>query len=379
MMTKVVFLMRDFRLGGGEKSTVSLMNQLDRFRFDISVIVLDDTGPLKDELASDISLVSLRSSQGNALQFLPRIIFLSRKLRTALKQIDPDVVVGTSWFLNLTAAKIVHDIHSMNAQLLLINHNPVKNLVFRSTCFGLLAPVKRLITGILFRRADRVIAITDIMGVDLKEVLKLSDNSVVIICNGISCGSTIEAAKSADIPDLMTPYMVSVGRLEYEKGGDLLLQAFENISHLLPHRLLIIGDGSMRKHLEQQVERAHLTGRVCFVGELPNPYPIMKHSDFLVLSSRWDAFPYVLLESLALELPIISTDCEGPAKILGNGEYGLLVKRGAVTELASAMLRFATDSSLRDSYKLRSRARAMEFDSGTMIKQYESLFCGLKC
>lgn len=71
MMTKVVFLMRDFRLGGGEKSTVSLMNQLDRFRFDISVIVLDDTGPLKDELASDISLVSLRSSQGNALQFLP--------------------------------------------------------------------------------------------------------------------------------------------------------------------------------------------------------------------------------------------------------------------------------------------------------------------
>lgn len=378
-MNKVVFLMRDFRMGGGEKSTVFLMNQLDRSRFNISVIVLDDAGPLKDELASDVNLVSLNSSQGNAFQFLPRQISLSRKLRTILKKIDPDVVVGTSWFLNLTAAKIVCDIHSMNARLLLVNHNPVRNLVFRSTCFGLLAPVKRLITGISLRRADKVIAITDIMRDDLKEVLKLSDSSVVVICNGISCGSTMEAARSADISDMTTPYFVSVGRLEYEKGGDLLLQAFEKISHLLPHRLLIIGDGSMRKNLEQQAERAHLAGKVCFIGELPNPYPVMKQSDFLVLSSRWDAFPYVILESLALELPIISTDCDGPVKILGNGEYGLLVKRGAVTELADAMLRFATDSSLRDSYKLRSFARAMDFDSCAMIKQYESLFCDSEC
>lgn len=378
MAKKAVFLMRDFRMGGGEKSTVSLMNYLVQSCFDISVIVLNDAGPFKGELATGIRLHSLHTSQGSAILFLPRLIGTGRKLKSLLKQIRPDVVVGTSWFLNLTAASIIRDIHLMGARFLLINHNPVRDLVLRSTCFSLLAPVKRLITGRLFGRADMVVAITDVMRDDLRKFLNLQDSNMVVIRNGISCELTQSRAKEdAEISGLQTPYLVYVGRLEHEKGVDLLIDAFEKVACQLPHCLLIVGDGSQRADLEQMVKRAHLPGRVYFTGELTNPYPAMKRADFIVLPSRWDAFPYVLLESLALELPIISTDCEGPVKILDNGEYGVIVKKGEVANLAAAIVHFATNDSLRNSFRSKSFTRAMEFSSDRMMTQYESLFARL--
>lgn len=377
-MKKLVFLMLDFRSGGGEKCTVSLMNNLDRSRFEITVIVLEDTGLFKNELATDIKVISLCNSQGNAMLFLPRLISISRQLKIIIKKIHPDVVIGTCWFLNLIAALIINDIHLIDARLLLINHYPVRDLVFKSTFYNMFAPVKRWITSYLFRRADKVVAITDFMREELIKVLKLAEINVVVICNGISCESIIsDAINIADNQNITTPYIVSVGRLEYEKGFDLLLDAFESVATQLPHSLLIVGEGSQRKYLERMVELANLSGRIFFFGELYNPYPAMKHGDFLVLSSRWESFSYVLLESLALELPIISTDCEGPLKILENGEYGLLVKKGEVVDLADALMLFATDPGLRDSFRLKSLSRAMAFSADRMMEHYESLFSNL--
>ena len=80
----------------------------------------------------------------------------------------------------------------------------------------------------------------------------------------------------------------------------------------------------------------------------------MKCADFLVLPSRWDEFPYVLLEALALEIPIVATECEGSREILGNGDYGLLVQQGDNSRLADAILRFATIPALRDSFRSKS-------------------------
>ena len=373
MVKKLIFLMRDFSIGGGERFTVSLMNSLDRSRFEVIVIVLDDTGPFKAELATDIRVISLSDSQGNALQFLPKLIKLSLRLRAIIRKLRPDLVIGTRWFLSLVAALIIHDIHSIKARLFLINHIPVQAIFSRST--RLVAPIKRWITASLFRRADRVIAITDFMRNQLIEILNLAGEKVVVVHNGLSLESTVSDANiSADKTNVAAPYIVSVGRLEYEKGFDLLIDAFEAVAEQLPHSLVIVGDGSQRKSLERKVELANLSGRVFFSGEQHNPYPTMKHGDFLVVPSRCEAFSYVVLESLALELPIISTDCEGPVNILANGEYGLLVKKSEVKGLAGAILQFATDPGLKDSFRVKSLSRAMEYSSDKMIREYETLF-----
>lgn len=378
MAIKIAFLMRDFRRGGGEKSTLSLMNHLARSDFDIAVIVLNDVGPLKEELASEVRQYALRTSQGNAILFLPRLKVVGQRLRVLFEQFHPDIVVGTSWFLNLSAASIACEIHSMGARLVVINHNPVRDLAFRSSWFSVLAPVKRFITGQFFAKADRIVAITDVMRDDLKEVLHLPENKLVVIRNGISCSLT--QSKSDEVvhmPALSSPYLVYVGRLEYEKGVDLLIDAFAIAAHRMPHTLLVIGDGGHRASLEQQVRRANLSERVVFAGGSSNPYPAMKRADFLVVPSRWDAFPYVILEALALELPIIATDCEGPVKILDNGDYGVIVKKGNVSQLAAAMVRIAGDAGLKASLRMKSVFRAMEFSSGKMLEQYETLFRNL--
>jgi len=374
MTNTLFFLMRNFNIGGGEKFTVSLMNNLDRTLFKIVVIVLDDVGPLKKELANDIKVISLNSLQGNALEFLPKLTYISTKLKNLIEVYKPDVVISTNWFLNLVSSLITNCIHKSNARLLLINHTPVRDLLFRSTFYNMLVPVKVIITRILFNRADKIVAITDSMSYDLKQFLKLPSDNIATIYNGISVESITSLAKQhCYFSHDNKPYIVSVGRLEYVKGFDLLIQAFASIASKLPHYLFIIGAGSQRSNLEKMVEGFKLKKRIIFLGELVNPCPVMKQADFIVQSSRWEAFPYVILEALTLEVPIIATDCDGPKKILRNGDYGVLVPQNDISQLSKAMLHFAEEPVLRDSYRAKSLSRALDFSFDTMIHKYEKL------
>lgn len=374
-MTKIIFLLRDLEVGGGQKSTVSLINNLDRSLFEVFAVVLENSGPLAAELADDVHVSVLKGSQGTAIHFIPGLINQSNKLKKIVRAIQPQVVVGTNWFLNLIAAFIIKDLHEINSRLILINHNPVRDLLLRSTCLNLFVPVKIFVTRLLFGRADTIVAISDEMHNELKTYLKLSNVNIVTIYNGVSYENIVCLGKQhAGEINIAVPYIIFVGRLEYEKGCDLLIEAFASIAGQLPHSLVIVGAGSMRSQLESLIKRKNLSGRVIFTGELLNPYPLMKYADIFVLSSRWDAFPYVLLESLALELPIIATESEGSKKILGNGNFGLLVKLGDSSRLADAILHLAMNPALRDSFSINGLSRARNFSLSIMIMKYEELF-----
>jgi glycosyltransferase involved in cell wall biosynthesis len=136
---------------------------------------------------------------------------------------------------------------------------------------------------------------------------------------------------------------ISVGRLEIQKDHDTLLRAYRVASPELPGaRLVIVGDGTRREELGRFAHELGVAESVTFAGFVANPYPAIATSDVLVLSSRFEGMPNVVLEALALGRGCVSTDCpSGPAEILVDPALGRLVPVGDVSALAAAMVEVA--------------------------------------
>lgn len=121
-------------------------------------------------------------------------------------------------------------------------------------------------------------------------------------------------------------YIVFIGRLSIVKNIKLLIDAIYEINKMYRLPLLIVGDGVERSYLERRVSQLGIQNIVCFIGNQPNPYPFIKNARLVALSSESEAFPTVLLESLALGKTIVSTPTNGALEILENGKYGYISK-----------------------------------------------------
>ena len=105
--------------------------------------------------------------------------------------------------------------------------------------------------------------------------------------------------------------------------------------------MLIIGEGYLRNNLDNLVKSLNLKDRIIFLGEIPNPYPYLAKCSVLVHCSRWEGLPNVMLEAIALDKFIISSDCRsGPSEIIINKKNGLLFEVNNLDKLVSSLLKY---------------------------------------
>ena len=110
-------------------------------------------------------------------------------------------------------------------------------------------------------------------------------------------------------------YIVHVGKFKREKRHDVLIKAYAKSE--TDKLLVLVGQGALENEYKALVSQLNLTDKVIFAGFHSNPYPLIKHAELLVLSSDFEGLPTVLLESLSLSTPAISSDCpSGPREIL---------------------------------------------------------------
>lgn len=148
---------------------------------------------------------------------------------------------------------------------------------------------------------------------------------------------------------LLRPMLIAMGRLVYQKGFDLLLDAFARVTEEHSEwRLIILGEGPQRAALESQAARLGLDGRVTFPGQVRDPAVYLLQSDLFVLPSRFEGFPNALTEAMACGLPVIAADCpSGPRDIVRHECDGLLVPPDDVRALTEALARLMGDVGLR--------------------------------
>jgi len=132
--------------------------------------------------------------------------------------------------------------------------------------------------------------------------------------------------------------LLAVGRLTWQKGFDLLIEAVA-LCKDLSISLTVLGDGPLRSELVRLAEQCGVSDRVSFLGFQGNPYPFFRQADVFVLSSRVEGLPNVVLESLACGVPVIATPAAGGAMPLLGATGGACVVAESVTSgsLAAAI------------------------------------------
>jgi glycosyltransferase involved in cell wall biosynthesis len=170
--------------------------------------------------------------------------------------------------------------------------------------------------------------------------------------------------------------LIAMGRLEAQKGFDLLLDAFARIADRHSDWFLqILGQGPLRSELEAQALRLNLGKRVQFAGEVADPFSFLCAADLFVFSSRFEGFGMALAEAMACGLPVVSFDCPSvPRDIVRDGVDGILVPPEDVAALAAALDRLMGDAQERHRLGARAPDVTTRFSQDRVLSLWQNLF-----
>ncbi|MFP6604473.1 MAG: glycosyltransferase [Pirellulaceae bacterium] len=336
--------------GGAERITVNLLQALKDFPVQLELVLADKSGPYLGDVPSTVPVVSLGTKH---------IRRSCRPLARYLQKQQPDILLSHLSHANL-AAVLARKRSRTSTRLVLVEHLTMS--AYRGERFRdrFIRPLARL----LYRSAEAVVAVSEGAARDLEQQLRWSPGRVHVIHNPVVDPSVMEASQEPlDHPwaaDHSIPVLLAVGRLTPQKDFATLLKAFALLSEQRSARLVILGDGEERQGLEQLSEQLAITDNVYFAGFVNNPYSWMQRVEGLVLSSRWEALPTVLIEALACGCPITATDCpSGPSEILQQGDYGTLVPMEDPTALCTGILQML--AAKHDAQRYRERGQSFSF------------------
>jgi glycosyltransferase involved in cell wall biosynthesis len=379
-ISRVLFVTPRFSDGGGERIWLSLLTHLDRSRFRPCLAFFEhvDSHFLK-EIPADVPTYDLRQRRRFIFEW-PR---LTIELAKIIRRENPDVVISLlhTWGAVLHLARVLsgrrfaiivnEHIHVSGSLRSLRNKRP------------LLSRLSSCLHRYCYKNADMIVPVAGDVANDLVINHGARMERIRTIYNGIDLDGIRRTAKElVDHPwfDGRRPIIMGIGRLTEQKNFDLLITAFEDVCRHTRARLVILGEGEMRAELERLITRLGLDEHVALMGRQSNPYKYLARSSVFVLSSVGEALPTVLLEAMALGVPIVSTRCpSGPEELLEGGRCGVLVPVGDRSALAAAMISMLEDNTLRAALAERGRAKADGFGLPAMVGAYERCMDGLTC
>lgn len=181
--------------------------------------------------------------------------------------------------------------------------------------------------------------------------------------------------------DVINKRVIAVGRLDYQKGFDRLIQAWELVQHtgkFTGWKLDIYGQGEWQEMLQQMIDKAELQNTVCLNRPTKQIGEEYVKSDMLVMSSNYEGFPMVMIEAMACGLPVVSFDYKcGPKDIIQTGINGLLVPNGDIQALADAMMKVMEDEAYRKMLSLNARKVVDTYSEQAVMAQWIRLFTSI--
>jgi glycosyltransferase involved in cell wall biosynthesis len=361
--TRIALVTTELRMGGAERCLTNLATGLDRDRFEPVVYCLAPN-PAESELVDrlvdasvEVHFLGARSSW--------RFFSTKRKLQHLLDRQAPDIIHTFLFHANVLGALAAK--HRTAARIVL-GVRVADPAIWRLR-------LERLVA----KRAHRVVCVSRSVAQFVHRRAGIPVEKLVVIPNGID-PDQYPPRNVADLTQFGIvcgrPVILFVGRLELQKGVDWLLRLAPAILARMPeHEFLIVGDGPQRRSLSRLANSLGIAANVHFAGRRKDVPEILCAARLLVLPSRWEGMPNVLLEAMAAGLPIVATSAAGVEELLGPESASQVVAFGDDFSFVDRVAAILQDSSQAFSLGQRNRQRAAScFSLADMIKAHEALY-----
>ncbi|PSP39472.1 glycosyl transferase [Halobacteriales archaeon QH_7_65_31] len=318
------------RGGGAERVIVRLANEFVNRDYAVDIVLVKNKGEYLDDVSSSVSIVNL-----DTRRFLAAVPALIQYLRSA----RPDVLLSTIDSANV-AAIIAGNVSFVDTRVIVRISN-----MLSSKEKALDHPKHKIVHWAaqqIYPFANHIIGVSNGVSEDVISYLEVDPNLVTTVYNPVINEALISLKKkSVGHPwfDDSNPVILAVGELSEQKDFQTLIRAFAIIDRTPEPRLVILGEGEKREALIHLSNELGVSDRIDLPGFVNNPYRYMSKCDAFVLSSKWEGCPNVLIEALACDAPVVSTNCpSGPNEILQNGSIAPLVPVGDTEKMAEKIL-----------------------------------------
>ena len=316
------------KAGGADRSIINLINGLTYSRiFFISIFKCK----YKEKFERKINFIPLKSK---------RVFFGMNELKKIVIKIiqennfSKNILISNQNFANVTCVVSLNNIK--NLKLILIERNHINELFYFK---GIKDFIKKIIILIgiklFYRKANSIVGISKTLSKDLSHFIK---QEVTTIYN--PAYNRIEFEKKKFKIKKKGIRLLNVGFLEKQKDQTTLLKAFHIVLKLFPNcHLDIVGRGSQYKNLMLLAKKLKIQDNIKIFTNIDNPEIFYKNCDLFILTSIYEGFANVLVESLKFQCPTITANCKsGPMEIIDNGKYGHYFSVSNYTELSKKII-----------------------------------------
>lgn len=377
---KILYILKSLAaLAGTERIMTAKINYLAKSGYDIMVVTYEQgKHPIVFEINKNVVVKDIDCRFFTLMQYkYPQRTFKYIKMRKAFKtrlkecinNFNPDILITTSY--SLKVMDIIYKVKG-KAKCILESHiNLLSELKEKKTNKSkyLLKTLYTYYDKFTLRYAKRFDKIVTLTKADAQTWQKYTKPCVVIpnFIDNINWGQNKQGTYKK---------IISVGRLNPQKGYDLLIQSCKNVLPKYPDwRLEIFGKGVEYDRLSDMIKQYDLDKQI-YINQ-PTKYIFCEYekSDFYVMSSRFEGFGLVIIEAMSCGLPCISFDCpHGPAEIINDGENGILVENGNVDELAKAIEELINNKEKRIAMGQLALITAQKYSPNSIMTMWVELF-----
>jgi glycosyltransferase involved in cell wall biosynthesis len=370
MKIKILFLIHDLGHGGAEKVLVNLVNNLDKNKFDVTVLALFGGGVNEQFIASDVTVKTIweKPIPGNS-----RImkLFSPQFLHKLCVKDDYDIEVS---YLEGPSARIVSGCTNSEVKKICWIHSTMASESNVAVGFRNLREAIEC-----YSKFDKMLFVSK--GVrDAFETFCGTSNSSEIAYNTNESDRIIQLSKEKvdDATFMANEFkIVSVGKITKHKGFDKLARITKRLQEDgIPAHLYALGTGPLEGEIRQYLTENGLSDYYTFLGYQTNPYKYISKCDLFVCASKAEGFSTATTEALILGIPVCTVRVSGMDELLGENEYGIITENSEEA-LYQGIKKLLDDPELLAHYKKQAEIRGKIFSTENTVKAVEKMLLSL--
>lgn len=372
---KVLFLIESLAGGGAEKVLATLVQHIDKECFDVTVCPISGGGKYEDAIRKIVTYRAILNDPEDGSVWKKWLYVLKHHLvykwlplswvcRSFVPQ-GNDVEVA---FVEGFATKLLS--HSMNnkAKKYAWVHCNMDKDHWTTSIYPTLEDEE-----VVYNRYDQIFCVSNTAVQGFIQTFPGVTTPVLTIYNPINAQIIQNMAAERKDVEKKVIRLVTVGRLEHQKGYDRLVRVVNRlVKDGLSLELWILGIGSQEASLKQYIQEHQLDEYVKLLGFHSNPYKYIVQGDLFVCSSRSEGYSTAVTEALILGLPVITTDCSGMAELLKDGECGIITENDDEA-FYQGLKNLLADVSLFEHYRQKAIERGKDFTIESLMKPIETL------